>query len=189
MIDSAISHIANQLNQYLKRLSESTEEIVVISNLVEQDGNMAADVTNKIVVFLVNIQKDTGPYRQTPNTAAGSDRTVVTSPPLYLNVYLMVTGHFSHYPQALKMMSHAVSFFQRRPVFDHQHTPDLDRRIQRLVMEIENLSIQDLSNLWGVISGKYLPSILYKVRMVAFDAEDVTAYVPTVRETATSVTS
>ena len=187
MIDSAISHIASQLNQFLKRLFNLTEDIVVISNLVEQDGTIASDVTNKVVVFLVNIQKDTVPYRQATSTAAGSDRSVVTSPPLYLNVYLMVAGHFSNYPEALKMMSHAISFFQRRPVFDHQNTPDLDRRIQRLAMDIENLNIQDLSNLWGVISGKYLPSILYKVRMVAFDAGDVTAQVPTLKEPASSV--
>ena len=98
----------------------------------------------------------------------------------------MVAGHFNQYSEALKFVSNTISFFQRRPVFDHQNTPELDSKIDKLVLDIENLDIKDLSTLWGVLSGKYLPSILYKVRMIAFDAGDVMARVPTLREPHTS---
>ena len=41
------------------------------------------------------------------------------------------------------------------------------------MLDMENLNIQDASNLWGMLSGKYLPSVLYKVRMVSFDGADI----------------
>ncbi len=173
MIHAAVSHIANQLNQFLKRSFDLGEDVVVMSNIVEQDGSLAPNVNNKLVVFLVNVEKETATPR---HTGFGSSEWSASSyPPVFLNLYVMVAGNFSggNYPEALKFLSNAVSFFQRQPVFDHQTTPDMDRRISKLILEIENLNFQDLSSLWGVLSGKYQPSILYKVRMVSFEAGDI----------------
>lgn len=173
MIYAAVSHIANQLNQFLKRSFDLNEDVVVISNLVEQDGSLAPNINNKLVVFLVNVEKETVSSRQ---ASFGSfDRSASAYPPVFLNLYIMVAGNFggSNYAEGLKFLSNTVSFFQRQPLFDHQVTPELDRRINKLVLDIENLSFQDLSSLWGMLSGKYQPSILYKVRMIAFDSGDV----------------
>ena len=191
MIDSAISHIAYQLNQFLRRSFDLTEDIVVISNILEQDGNVASHVDNKIVISLINIEKDTFSHRQPNGSSPGVDRSLIGYTPVYLNLYLMFAGNFSgnNYLESLKFISNTISFFQRRPVFDHQNTPDLDPRIDKLVLDIANLDIRDLSNLWSVLSSKYLPSILYKVRMVAFDSEDVMTQVPPILETDTSLSS
>ena len=189
MIDAAINHIAGQLNQFLIRSFDLHEDIVVVSNVLEQDGNVAAHINNKLVVFLANIEKDTSPLRQPVAQGAGVDRAVISSPPIYLNLYVMVAAAFSgsNYPEALKFISNAIGFFQRQPMFDHQNTPELDERINKLVMDMENMSLHDMSNLWGVISGKYLPSVLYKVRMVAFDAGDVRSQVPVMKQPESSV--
>ncbi len=191
MIDIAISHIASQLNLYLKRTFDLSEDIVVISNILEQDGGVASHVNNKLVMFLINIEKDTVPFRQTQESSVGAQRSISSSPPLYLNLYLIVAGSFSgkNYPEALKFLSNTISFFQRCPVFDRQNTPDLDNRIDKLVLDLQNLDIKDLSTLWGVLSGKYLPSVLYKVRMVAFDSGDVRSQVPTLTEPQPSIIS
>lgn len=183
MIHAAVSHIAGQLNQYLKRTFDLSEDIVVMSNIVEQDGTVASHLNNKVVLCIVNIEKDTTPIRQQYHNA-GADRSAISTPPLYMNLYLMIIGHFSgnNYSEALKFISNAIGFFQRCPVFDHQNTPDLDQQVEKLVLEIENLNIQDLSNVWGILSGKYLPSVLYKVRMVSFDSGDVKGQAPAVRE-------
>lgn len=186
MINSAISHLANQLNQFLKRSFELNEDVVVVSNILEQDGSLSPNVNNKVVVILTNIEKDTVPYRQAPNgkTVSGGEgaRSGIGRPPVYLNLYLMFVANFSgnNYSEALKFISKTIGFFQRQPVFDQHSTPDLDPRIEKLILDIENLSIQDLSNLWGLLSGKYLPSILYKVRMVSFDTDDIVGQVSNV---------
>jgi hypothetical protein len=191
MIDIAISHIASQLNQYLKRTFDLSEDIVVISNILEQDGGVVSHINNKLVIFLINIEKDTMPFRQTQENSVGTQRTISSHPPLYLNLYLLVAGYFSgkNYPEALKFLSNTISFFQRSPVFDRHNTPDLDNRIDKLVLDLENLDMKDLSSLWGMLSGKYLPSVVYKVRIVAFDSGDVRSQLPAVTEPQSSVIS
>ncbi len=189
MIDAAISQIANQLNQFLKRSFDLNEDIVVISNILEQDGTVASNVDNKLVMFLINVEKDTVPFRPQNNDTTGLDRSVVRCPPIYLNLYLMIAGHFNgnNYPEALKFLSNTISFFQRHPVLDHENTPDMDSRIEKLILDIENLNIKDLSTLWSAITGKYLPSIIYKVRMVAFDSDDVRLRAPVIEKVQSAV--
>lgn len=182
MIQAAISHLANQLNQFMKRNYDLNEDIAVVSNLIEADGSVGPQASNKLVFLLANIEKDTTPQSGRLGFRSGDGRALVSSNPLYLNLYVMLAANFggSNYPEALKFISIAIGFFQRQSLFDHQNSPDLDRRIERLVLDIENLPIQDLSNLWGLLGGKYLPSVLYRVRMVTFSPDDLIAQLPVV---------
>lgn len=188
MINLAVQLLATQLNQYLRRIYTLGEDVVVVSNLLEMNGNVAENVNNKLVVFLVNIEKDTVPFRQVSSHEIG-EREIQSSAPLYFNLYLMMTANFTgnSYPEALKFLSSTISFFRKNHVINHQTAPEMDLRIEKLILDIENLSIQDLSNLWGSLGGKYLPSILYRVRMVAFDAEDIAGRIPVVSEPKPSV--
>ena len=184
MIAAAITGIAGQLNQSLRRTFKIGEDLVVVSNLTEPDGNLASPVSNKLALFLVNIEKDTLPYRPSALSHAGVGRAGMSQAPVHLNLMMMFAATFSgtNYPEALKFISHTIGFFQSRPVFDHQNTPELDSRIDKLTLEIENLSISDLSNLWGILSGKYMPSVLYRVRMVAIDSGQLSGQAPYVSQ-------
>ena len=42
-------------------------------------------------------------------------------------------------------------------------------------LEIENLDADGLSQLWGVLGSRYLPSVLYRMRTVTIDAGALTA--------------
>lgn len=182
MIDTAIVQIANQLNHALKRSFQVGEDLVVVSNLHEQDGSVAAHVANKLVVSLVNIERDAVPCN-TPRSGLGGGRFLQSPAPVCLNLMLMFAANFggNNYPEALKFVSSTISFFQSRPLFDHQNTPELDPRIDKLTLDIENLAINDLSNLWGMLSGKYLPSVLYRLRLITIDAGQINALLPIVR--------
>jgi hypothetical protein len=175
MINAAIDHICFQLNQHLTKVYGLNEDVVVISNILEQDGSVSTHINNKIVVSLVNIEKDSIPFRQQTVGPAGATRSLVTARPLYFNLYLMVASYFngSNYQEGLKFISTTLRYFQGQSVFNQQNSPGLDSGIEKLILEIENLDLNNLSNLWGVLSGKYLPSVLYKVRMISVDAEAV----------------
>jgi hypothetical protein len=182
MIDAAITQVASQLNQALKRQFLVAEDLVVVCNLHEQDGSVATQVTNKLAVFLVNIERESVPVGASGGSV--SQRYLQKTAPVHLNMMVMFAANFSgsNYPEALKFLSSTVAFFQGRPLFNHQNTPELDRRIDKLTLEIENLSVSDLSNLWGMLSGKYLPSVLYRMRMVNIDADQLTAQIPRVAQ-------
>ncbi len=173
MIDAALEQIRSQLNQALRRRFQIGEDLVVMSNILEQDGNVAGNTTDKVVVSLVNIEKEVITMRQP--VAGGASRSIVSRPPVCLNLSVLFAANFSsgNYKEALKFISSSIGFFQAHPVFDHQNTPDLDTRIEKMTLEIQNLGITELSNLWGILSGKYMPSILYKVRMLTLDSAEI----------------
>ncbi len=175
MINAAINQLALNLDEALKKTFRLDENIVVVSNTVEQDGSLPLQANNKVALSLINIERET--YSKNLNAGgAGLSRSAVSNQPVYLNLYVMVSICFggNNYLESMKFLSNTIAFFQRHPVFDHSNSPEMDDRIEKLVLDIENLSIQDLSNLWGVLGGKYFPSVLYRVRMVAIDPGDIT---------------
>lgn len=189
MIYAAIGHVTSQLNQHLKRSFGLNEDIVVVSNIIEQDGSLSVNVTNRIVACLINVEKDTAAGGRATAATHTSQPTCLTHPPVHINLYLLFAGNFNgkNYMEALKFLSNTISYFQRNPIFTSSNSPELDPRISKLALDIENLNIKDLSSLWSVLSGKYLPSVLYKIRMVTFDANEVTTRVPKLTDPQTQV--
>lgn len=177
MIDAAIGLITSQLNQHLRGSLQAAEDVVVMSNLVEQDGNTPAHVVNRLSVFLVNIEREGVPVGSSPRLES---RLSVSSVPLHLNLQVMFAANFGNYRESLKFISHTIGFFQARPVLDHHNTPDLDARLDKLALSIESLSLSELSNLWSILSGKYVPSVLYKVRLITFDSSWLKGRLPAV---------
>ena len=173
MIDSAIGQVASQLNQALRRAFGEGEDFVAVSQLREPDGSAAPAAANKLAVFLCNVERESVVGGGMPG-AAGL-RAARFQDPVHLNLLVMFAANFggSNYVEALKLLSSTVAFFQGRPSFDHHNTPDLDPRISRVTMEIENLGITDLSNLWGMLGGNYLPSVLYRMRMLSLDSSQL----------------
>lgn len=184
MIHDAVGHITRYLNLYLKGLFNLPEDAAVVAGLVEQDGSVEPHVHNKLVVSVVNIEKEALPA--TFSRSASSDNTLATIgfPPIHLNVYLLISANYpgKNYTEALKFISHAALFFQGNPIFTHENTPDMAPSLSKITMDIENLNMRDLSSLWSVVSGKYLPSILYKMRMITLDSREIKAQVHTMVE-------
>ncbi|VAW71681.1 hypothetical protein MNBD_GAMMA10-2848 [hydrothermal vent metagenome] len=176
MIDIAMKVITHQLNRYMHQRFELDEDVVVLSTPFDADGGIASQVSNKLVVFLANLTKDTVPYTSTQHApASGAGSSFASSVPLYLNLHVIVGSCFdaARYPESLKYLSHAVRCFQVNSVIDKETHPALDETVEKLILDIENIGIHDLGNLWGIQGGKYIPSILYRVRMVSFANDDI----------------
>ncbi|MFS2002772.1 DUF4255 domain-containing protein [Duganella sp. CT11-25] len=184
MINAALSHLASSLNQQFKSNFQLIEDVVMVSSLMELDGSVTPNANNKVVLTLVNVEKDTMPRQPSGGGRSMSDRLLQYNAPLYLNLYVMMSANFGagNYSEALKYISQAIAFFQQRPVFDQHNSPGLDRRIERLVLDIENLPIPDLNNLWSLLGGRYLPSLFYKVRMITVDANAIAGQLPVITD-------
>jgi len=72
-------HIASELNQHIRRTYSLSEDMVVVSNLLEQDGSVSVHVNNKLVIFLVNIEKDTVPQQPANMARPDGGRSIVSS--------------------------------------------------------------------------------------------------------------
>jgi Pvc16 N-terminal domain len=174
MIDAAIALVSSQLNQALRHQFMASEDLVVVCNLKDADGTVAAQAANKVVAHLVNIEREA-----VSGVNAGLTPYTVSAqaPPVHLTLLLMFTANFSggNYAEGLKFLSSTVNFFEAMRIFTHDNAPNLDRRIERLTLAVENLSFADLNNLWGTIGSSYLPSVLYRMRLIGVDAAQNTA--------------
>ena len=59
MLEAAIGLIASQLNQALRSAFQLSEDLVVVTSLVDVDGGAPANASNKLAVFLANIERET----------------------------------------------------------------------------------------------------------------------------------
>jgi hypothetical protein len=73
-----------------------------------------------------------------------------------------------------------IEFFQGKSVFDKFNTPGLSANIDRLIFEFVNQDIQEMNNMWSLIGAKYLPSVVYKVRMLTFSQSMLREEVPSI---------
>ena len=73
-----------------------------------------------------------------------------------------------------------MGYLQQKNVFNRSNTPQLNSDIVKLVFEMENLSTERMNNVWSTLGAKYMPSVMYKMRMLTIDGSIVREYRPAV---------
>jgi hypothetical protein len=187
MIDKALTFLVSELNALLIPSHGTGELPVVLSNLAEPDGSVPMKISNKIVLTITNIERETAALNQDVAGRPQPAGVLRVNAPLNLNIYLLLSASAADYLVALQLLSSALAVLQSRPVFTPQNSSGFPAGLERLTLEIVNLSVQDLQNLWASTGAKYLPSVYLKVRMVTIQGAWVVERVPQVSGTDTRV--
>lgn len=173
MIHLAFDHIINELNSYLS-VKISEPDRVMANSLLTQDGNLQNGIDDKVLVSLVNTEeerllREPDVYRKQP------DGTLhIQKPEIRLNLFILFTAYFpSDYNEALKMISLVITFFQKKNKFTPANTPDLDSGLKNLTMEMVTLNMEQQNHLWASLGAKYIPSVLYKMRLVTIAEDEI----------------
>ncbi|MDW3223306.1 MAG: DUF4255 domain-containing protein [Paracoccaceae bacterium] len=177
MIDLALGLVAQRLNSHLTARYGVPDELVSISPLVDAEGKPTADARNRLVLFLTNIAQDS-----TPRASAGGRGTVqmMQAQPIHLDIYFMLASAYDAetYGEGLKLISSALTYFQANPVMTPRNTPDMPSGLNQLSLDIANLKVEEMGQLWGNLGGRYVPSVMFKMRSVMIDAGAVSEVVP-----------
>lgn len=165
MIDKALNFLIDEINTFLGRRFQTNEALAVLSSLANPDGTVPLTIENKLVLTLANVERE-GAAGTSGESPVNGRRSRV-SPPLHLNLYLLVSANFGdNYGESIKFLSQAVGFFQASPVFTPEHSAAFPRGMERLTVDLMNLDLAFVYNLWSALGAKYLPSVVYKVRML-----------------------
>ena len=173
MLDTVLNFFTDELNAYLQARTGVIGDVVALSPVVDDDGKYAID-PNSIGVHLINIDEDLTSKEQLPSAVSQGGQHVLLEPRLNLNLYVMFTANYSLYDQALKYTSHILTFFQSHRLFTPEKYPSLDRKMKRLTVELQNLTYDQLNQIWAFIGAKQLPSIIYRVRVLGLQDEEQT---------------
>lgn len=187
MIDKSFIFVLGELNTHLGTIFPSAEAHAVLSSLAMPDGTVPPGIENKIVITIANIERETTTINRTrPREEAGLHMRLTQ--PLNLNVYFLLSASFAgDYAEALRFLSTSMGFLQSKPAFTPQNSANFPRGLEALTVELVNLDIHNLQNLWASTGAKYLPSAYYKARMLTLQDGWVAERVPVVTGTATRV--
>ena len=183
MIDNALKIIANEVNKYVVRKLDpdrdptSTKRIATgnVTKVLESDasGSRSDALSAPGILSLVNVEEERL-AKSSNNFVRVNDKVEYKNPKIFLNLYCLFAVNHTSYDTSLQYLSLIMQFFQYRNFINHKNTPPdnglaLDQKIDRLIFDMISMNFEQVNHLWATLGGKYLPSVLYKVRMVTIE--------------------
>jgi hypothetical protein len=169
MIDQVLSAVVDRINTDIGALDPE----VVLGNISLIDAfqsGSSQNLNDKVIASVVNIEQDGAlrnlPFRRSSTGAGGLPEAIERPPEIYLNVYVLFGANKSNYTVALQRISQVIAFFQRQFVFGPADLPVLGPLgLGKLIFDLYSTGFDELNQLWSVMGGKYIPSVIYKMRL------------------------
>ena len=190
MIKKAIQYIINAINIDFEDPEIINEPQVVLGNIAFIDAfqDVSAQSTNdKLIASVVNIAQEKTlrniPYSRSAVSENGTPIATQRSPEIWLNIYILFGANRTSYADALGSIGKIIGFFQRKNVFTPAElqsilgdTEEVDLpNVLKLIFDLHSMSFEELNQLWGIMGGKYIPSVLYKMRMAVIQEAETTS--------------
>lgn len=179
MLHNVLPIIASELNEYLKSRFNTSEDRVLLSNVLEQDGSLALKEINRVVCCLLNLREDRT-VKATKSMRAGSGGYYQGGGEIQLMMDIAFIAHFKNtlYTDALKFLSGTVYFFQEKSVFTNSNTPSLSSNIDKLSFEIKSLEVNELQSVVSLLGIKHTPMVVYTARLLTFNSDNIDDTIP-----------
>ena len=171
MILKALKFLQTELDLSIRRRFMLNEGSTVLSRLVDADGSTPLQNQNKLVLSLINLEQNNNQPYNNWNQVDEHNRSLVKSPPLRFDIDLMMSACFDDYEESLKFLNAGIAFFQAAGTFEPNAYPTMPEGIEKLQLIIETLDHKDTHSLWSALGAKYMPSIIYKVKMIEIDVD------------------
>ncbi|MDC8005347.1 DUF4255 domain-containing protein [Aureisphaera galaxeae] len=185
MASDVISKTLQFLKAKVDTYNSNVTPIVEITNIATlNDGDEYLHSTTPITLSIVNIEEDTVakvPNVYLPNTTQASSVERYKNPAQNLVISLLFTSYNKEqasdkYEDGLLKLEHVIRCFQEQHVFYIDGTTEVDPTQDhiKIILDLESLKLSELNQLWSMLGNKYMPSVLYKMRMITIqhDEED-----------------
>lgn len=174
MIYEVLNFLRQNLDAYINNGRATAEPVMVLSNpWSNNDSSKNFSFLNSL--SLINVEEErifkTQGYQYIPK---GQGRVIQKEPDIKLNLYVLFSAYNKNYEDALKITSKVVAYFQMHPFFQKDHPIEgvspLPEGIDKLIVELFSASFEQQNQIWASLSTGYLPSVIYKIRMLVIDA-------------------
>jgi len=167
IIKEVMEYIINEVNA---EKSNGNILFASLGNIARQEsgeGTSSAGSRGKVIFTVVNIEEESTLKNNTPYIRTG-DGIEKRNPIVFINLYVLICSPTEQYDTALSEISDAIEFFQGKNVFTRENdtTGNFPEQVEKIMMELFTLNFEQVNHLWGILGGKYLPSVMYKLRLV-----------------------
>jgi hypothetical protein len=190
MINKALQFTRDVLDQFIRNRYGIEENKVILNTLIEANGNIPQVNQNKVVMSLINIEKETLKpfYNKTSQRIAGANYAELNPSERY-NLDLLISSSFDDYGETLKFLNTVILFFQINPMIDASAYSTIPAGLHKLEYEIEKIGYHQMHSLWTAMGAKYQPSVIYKVRLITIQGNEAASFTPGVTQVSTSAAS
>ncbi len=164
MIAKILTYYTSLLNESLSLRHNQPEGVATLGVI----GSSSAERANKMVVSLLNLERETA-GGIAPQSQISGHNHIVKAPALFLNINVMMAAEYEDksYSKSLVVLSDTLAFIQSRSSFSYLGTS--------YTVELVPLSTMDLHNIWTTMGGHYFPSVVCKIRRLVIDAGEITS--------------
>ncbi|HEY9045479.1 MAG TPA: DUF4255 domain-containing protein [Ohtaekwangia sp.] len=170
MISESLTFLSTEINKFLnQKLGVNTDARLVLGNIVK--ASEGESLANKVILSLINVEEDkVAKIRE--NFTKTPTSVIYKNPPVFVNIYILIAANMTLYADSLKMVAYIMQFFQSQNYFTPLTHPSLDSRIELINVDLFSLNFEQINHIWSTLGGKYLPSVMYKVRQLAVEDEN-----------------
>lgn len=181
MIRKSLDILKTELATFMdKKNPDGMREVnVILSNILDQEGKLVFNEKSDgksnhyLVITLINIEEEKHLKPRQRFKELANQQFSKQNPEVNLNLYVLFTAFSSEYETCLGIISDIIAFFQKKPYFDAENTPNLSPKIQKMIANMHSLTFEQQNYLWGLMGAKYLPSIVFKMRTISIDEEAI----------------
>ncbi len=176
MLYRSLLFLEEQLNEYFAALNAADSNIFIKPALVENIAGLEEEKmknADNVFITLVNISEE-ATLKNTPNYQKDNFTTVYKNPPIYLNLFVLITACMKKYDLALLHLSAVLRFFQAKNIFNQKNSKStvIDNLDDfHIIVDLFSPTFEQVNYLWSTLGGKQHPFALYKLRLVIMEKE------------------
>lgn len=170
MLDSTLEFFKKELTDYFIKMGSAKPKIGYPDSTIG-DGQSISFPDESMSIMMVNMEQDHS-LRQAERYRYEKDGKIFNGfPEIRLNLFLLFVANRKNYVTSMKMLSMVIRYFQNQLVFDRRNVKQLPKGVEKLTVELVTLPFNQQNDIWNGLRTAYLPSLLYKVRMLVYTPE------------------
>lgn len=179
MIFETLQIIKEQLEAYF--VSVGLGKIVILDNIAlwQSGGDDSTRLEGKVVLTLLKMDEE-ATLKNFPNYQVREGKTEYRNPPVNLNLYLLIGANCDSYEKSLRAISKTIQFFQGKKVFTSANTVYNRNNVSfdvldqfRFVLDLYTPTFDELNNVWGILGGRQLPSVIYRIQLIQIEQDKI----------------
>jgi Pvc16 N-terminal domain len=169
VIGKTLGFLRQRLDAYV-RAELAPGDDPVADKVVFLDGDKMDPITfqeGAITELLINVEEERQLRAPDPYLRIADDGKLGRKQPdLRLSLNILFIARFKQYDLAWDYLTKTIEYLQTNRVFERATTPDLPAGVDRLSFELMTQSFAEQNDIWNALRTTYLPSALYRARLV-----------------------
>jgi hypothetical protein len=169
VIGKVLVCLRKRLDDYLRAQLAEPGDDPAADKVVFLDGDKMDPISfleGAVSELVINIEEERQLRPADPYAGLQNGQLQRKQPDLRLVLHVLFVARFKQYDIAWEHLAKVIEYLQTNRTFERDAYPDLPAGVDKLTFELMTQSFHDQNDVWNALRTTYLPSALYRVRLV-----------------------